>query len=193
MIQRGPGNQHGLTFLEFLVVSSLLTVISGAMMDFVSRHVELQVLSQAQGELRTTGHIAVDQMVAELRHATRAAAGNPPNASIPPEPGNTSLTFYLPADVDGNGLIIDAAGDIEWVAATPIQYQYDAGARRLLRTAGGETRVLANEVAQAVFTDRTIDGALNLDEIGLQVTLQRTASSGRAISTTISAVVKLRN
>ena len=184
---------RGFTFLEFLIVSSVLTIISGALAEFTIQNVQFQILSQVQGDLRTTGHVAMDQMVTELRHATRAAAGSPPNLTIPASPNNTSLTFYLPADLDGNGFIIDAAGNIEWVTGTPIQYQYDAGTKQLRRIAGGATRVLANDVTQAVFKDRTIDGSLNPDEVSIQLTLQRVTSNGRSVSTTVSALVKSRN
>ena len=193
MSRHGYRRTRGFTFLEFLVVSSLLTVISGALAEFVSQNLQLQMLSQAQGDLRTTGYLAMDQMVTELRSATRAAAGSPPNLTVPAAPNNTSLTCYLPADLDGNGLIINAAGAIEWVVGTPIQYQYDAASRQLRRVAGGATRVLANDVTQAVFKDRSIDASLSADEVSIQLTLQRSTLNGRLVSTTVSALVKLRN
>ena len=193
MRQRGRGRQRGFTFLEFLLVSSLLTLIGGALAEFAAEHIQLQALSQAHGDLRTGGQLAMDQMVTELRHATRAAAGSPPNLTVPAAPNNTSLTFYLPADVDGNGLIVDAAGNIEWATGTPIQYQYNVAAKQLRRVADGNTRVLANDVTGVVFKDRTIDGSLNADEVSIQLTLQRTTPSGRAVSTTVNALVKLRN
>ena len=194
MSRHGHRRTRGFTFLEFLIVSSLLTVISGALAEFVSQNLQLQMLSQAQGDLRTTGYLAMNQMVTELRPATRAAAGSPPNLTVPAAPNNTSLTFYLPEDLDGNGLIIDAAGVIEWVTDTPIQYQYDAGTKQLRRVvAGGATRVLANDVTQAVFKDRSIDASLSADEVSIQLTLQRSTLNGRLVSTTVSALVKLRN
>lgn len=183
----------GLTFIEYLCVASLLTLVSGVLLDFSIRQVDLIQVSEAEAEVRTHAQLAIEAMTRELRHATRAAVGSPPNLSVPPAPGNTAILFYLPADLDGNGLIIDAAGLLEWDLPNLVQYQYVPAARQVQRVAGATTRVLATDVTSATFEDRTIDASLGVEEVRIRLVLQRTTPRGRAVSTAASAIITLRN
>lgn len=147
-----------------------------------------------QLDLRTEAAQALARMVAELQNATRTApGGGPPNLSIPAPPANDRLQFHLPKDLDGNGVIVNGQGAIEWDQGTPIQYQYVPGQRQLRRLEGGNQVVLANDVASVAFTDQSIDGTLFVDEVRIQLTLQRSTPHGRTISATASGAAKLRN
>lgn len=190
---RRRNRRAGLTLYELLVVGSLLTLLSTALLEFSLRHTDLENLSLVQAELRTDAALALDGMLQELRHGTRAGATSPPNLTIPAAPNNTQLQLYLPVDADGNGLIVDAAGNLEWDTGTPIVYQYNAATRQLLRSAGATTRVLANHVTDVVFEDRTIDGALPADEVRIRLTLERTTRRGRSVNIGANTLVKLRN
>ena len=185
--------QQGLTLIELLVVGSLAMLMSGVLLEFSMRHMDFLNTTAMQSDLRSQTHLAMEAMLKELHHGTRAAAGSPPNVTIPAAPGNTLMTFYLPADVDGNGMIIDAAGNIEWVAANPVQYVYDAPSQQLRRTDAAGTRVLANGVTAATFEDRTITPTLPADEVRIRLTLQDTTPRGRTLSASDNAIVKLRN
>ena len=183
---------RGLTIVEFVIVGSLITFIGASLLDFFLRQSDFIQISTAQAELQVQGQLAIDAVASELRHATRADAGSPPNVTIPNSPNNSQLTFYLPTDADGNGVITDAAGAIEWVTATPVTFQYAAGTRRLLRSTAAGSRVLANDVTAAVFEDRNIDGTLLANEVRVRLTLQKTAGR-RSLSTTLSGIITLRN
>ncbi len=187
-----PRRPRGLTLMELVVLTSLVAVGTSVFMEFLMRHADLLDYSTHQADLRTHAQMAVEEMLKELRHATRVGAGSPPNASIPAPPGNTQIAFSLPADLDGNGMIVDALGAVEWDVANPIRYQYVAASRQLTRVAGATSRVLAQDVASVTFQDQTMDGSLGANEVRAQVTLQRT-SRGRTITAASSGIVQLRN
>jgi len=146
-----------------------------------------------ESDLRSQVQLATSEMLKELRHTTRAAAGTPPNISIPAAPNNIQMTLYLPADLDGNGMIIDAAGNLEWNVLHPVQYQYDAPSRQLRRIDNAGTRVMANKVSAVSCEDRAIDATLLTDEVRIRLTLQDTTSHGRNLSAADTVLVKLRN
>ena len=185
--------QSGFTFVELLVVSSLAIVVSGVLLEFFVRHADFLDTAAMESDLRSQVQLATSEMLKELRHATRAAAGTPPNISIPAAPNNIQMTCYLPADLDGNGMIIDAAGNLEWNVLNPVRYQYDAPSRQLRRIDNAGTRVMANKVSAVSFEDRAIDATLLTDEVRIQLTLQDTTSRGRNLSAADTVLVKLRN
>jgi Tfp pilus assembly protein PilW len=184
---------RGITLVEWMLTVVVMLIGGAALMVFLQSQTEFMEFSSVQGHLRSRSHLAVGSVVRELRLATRTATGSPPNAAIPAAPGNTSLTLYLPADLDSNGYIVDGAGEIEWDAANPVQYQYDAAARQLVRTAGGTSRVVASHVASVQFTDQTIDAGLADDQVRVQLTLEEATPRGRVVRATNSAVIQLRN
>jgi hypothetical protein len=176
-----------------MLVGSLLTMIGTVLLEFSLRQAELQEFMTTQAEVHADAAIALESLLKELRHGTRAAAASPPNVTIPASPGNTQLLFFLPTDADGNGVIVDIAGNMEWASGNPILYQYDAATLRLLRLEGAATRVLANNVTAATFEDQAINGALRADEVRVRLTLQRTTRRGRVLEADVTAIVQLRN
>ncbi len=186
--------RDGLTLVEFIVASALMGVTGMMLLTFLMRHTDFLETTVSQGDVRTRAQIAIDAIARELRHTTRAAAGSPPNLTIPAAPNNTRVTFYVMADQNGDGHIVDpATGDREWDTANAIQYQYVPAARQLQRVSGATTRVVASGVASAVFEDRDIDGTLAANEVRILLTLDAVTPQRRTVSTTASAIVKLRN
>ena len=180
---------RGIAMTEFILLSGMLAVASTVCAEFLLRQSDLVYLAVMQNDLHLAAQQAMEAVVTDLRPATRAAAGSPPNATIPAPPGNTTLTLYVPADLDEDGDIVDAGGAIEWSPA-PIVYQLNQ--QQLLRTQGGATRVLANDVTGLAFEDQAIDGTLAAEEIRVRLTLQA-ARRGRTTTVSRSAVVNLRN
>ena len=185
--------ERGFTFVEMMVAGGILVSLSALATLWLAGVSELWSASTTQGDVRLRAQETMNRVVDELRSATLAAGGSPPNASIPAAPDNTSVTFYLPADLDLNGLIIDANGNTEWGTLNPVQYAYVAAQRQLVRIAGGQQQVVAHDVSGATFKNRAIDGTLNANEIQITLTLQRTTMKGRALSATATEIVKLRN
>lgn len=179
--------------MELLTISAIATVVSAVLLTFFAQQSAWLETATTVSELRSQSQLALASMMSDLRQTTRKAAGSPPNISIPVPPANTAMTLYLPADLDGNEMIIDAAGNLEWDELNPVQYQSAPASRQLQRVAGAGVRVLANDLAGVAFEDETIDGALGADEVRIRLTLQRTTPSRRTVSTTSSAIVKLRN
>jgi len=182
-----------------VVAGGILVSMSLMAALWLSSTMDLWWTSTSQSYVREAAQQAATRMVSELRSATRTAAASPPNATIPAAPGNTTMDFYLPTDLDGNGLIIDAVGNTEWNLAAPllnptrVQYVYDAGSRQLQRRQGGQTVVLASGVTAAAFADRGIDGTLRTNEVRVSLTLQARTPNGRTVSASSSEIVKLRN
>ena len=188
---RRPVAQRAFSLLELMIATSLVGLAGTMLIGFLMRHTDFVETTSLQGDVRTRVHLALGMLSKELRHGTRVAAGSPPNVVIPAAPNNTTMTVYVPAEND-DGLIVDSAGNVEW-GPTAIVYQYDAGARQLLRTAGAETRVVVSGVDGVAFEDAAIDPALGDDEIRVSLTLGASTPQGRVVSTTAAAVVRLRN
>jgi len=193
---RAPVSRCGFTLIETLVVGTIFISMSLIATLWLTGVSDLWWTTTTQAEMRTASQLAINRLLDELRSGTRTAAGSPPNAVIPAAPNNTTVTFYLPADLDpldGNTTIVDSIGNIEWANLAPIQYVFDVPSRQLRRVQGGNTIVLANDVQSVTFEDALINAALSQNEMRITLTLQRPTPQGRTISATTVEIVKLRN
>lgn len=187
-----PHRRAGFTLVEVVVASGILTSIALMAGLWLMGSTDLWSTSTTLTQVQTDVQQAVNRMTSELRGGTRSGAPNPPGVSIPAAPGNTSITFSLPADIDGDGLIIDAAGATEW-DPTRIQYTYDVPSRQLRRVQGAQTIVFANDVSSAAFNDITTDPTLQINEVRITLTIQRTTPQRRTLTATSTEIVKTRN
>ncbi len=186
-------NQRGFTFVETMVASGILLALSSMTLMWMMGGADLWWTTNTQSELRTNVQLATFRLEQDLRNGTRTSVLVPsPNVVIPAPPNNTSLTLYLPTDLDGNLLIIDANGNTEW-SVTPVQYTYNAGAKQLLRTAGVVQTVIANDVQAVSFNDVTSDATLSTRHVKITLTLQKKTPQNRTVTATAVSVVKLRN
>jgi hypothetical protein len=149
--------------------------------------------TSTQSDVRTVSQQGVNRMVSELRSATRTAALSPPNAVIPAAQNNRRLVFFLPADLDLNGLIIDAIGNTEWNVGSEIIYEYIPAQQQVIRTQNGQQVVIASNVSDARFDDRNSVATLASNEIQITLTVQRTTPQRRTVTGTSVEIVKLRN
>jgi hypothetical protein len=101
--------------------------------------------------------------------------------------------FHLPEDEDGNGLITDANGKIEWDTNDSIDYQYIPGQHVLRRLEKGQQRELVQDVSDVQFIDADIDPTLSPYEVKIILTLSKVTPKQRNISITLSSIVRLRN
>ena len=186
----------GFTLVETMVAGTILLSMSLVAMLWLNGASDLWWMTTTQSDIRTNTQHALNRVVSELRSATRTAAASPPNAAIPARPGNTTMTFYLPADLDpldGNTTIVDAIGNIEWNLNNPIRYTYLPATRQLVRTEGAQQSILSNDVSSVAFEDSAIDPALMANEIRVALTLQKRTPQRRSVQATVTEIVKLRN
>jgi len=187
-------DRRGFTLIEILVASIILTIISAVVFGVYIAGTDLWDVTRLQADLQAQARQVLDSMTSELRSATRTSTQIPsPNLSIPAVPNNNSITFYLPGDNDGDGLITDANGDIEWDTGNPISYQFDTGQEIIKRLESGQETILAQFVSSVQFQDITIDPMLFLDEVKIDLTLNKSTPKQRDISITASAVINFRN
>ncbi len=188
--------RRGFTLIETMVAGTLFISLALMVMIWMTGLSDLWWTTTTQAEMRMNSQLAMNRLVNELRTGTRTMGGSPPNAVIPAAPGNTTVTFYLPADLDaadGNTTIIDAIGNIEWDNANAIQYVYDAPSRQLRRVQGANTVILANDVQSVTFEDAVINPALSQNEMRITLALQRLTPQRRTLTATTIEIVKLRN
>lgn len=184
--------KDGFTLVEILVATSIFAILSGAMALFFINGSNVSLLISNQSDLHSIGSNAMTYMTQELRNATLASTGSPPNIYIPPPPNNNSITFYLPKDLDAlykNGWVSDSI----WDTANAIQYQYIAASRQLRRIQQGVSRVIATDVSSIQFEDKDIDSSLGDNALRITMTLSRLLLQGRTTSVTLTSIVKLKN
>ena len=185
--------RQGFTLVETVVTGTILLSMSLVVTLWLRGALDVSSVSMTQSEMRVSAQQAMNRIVFELMSGSRTAPASPPNATIPAAPGNITMTFYLPTDLDGNGTIIDATGNTEWDLVNAIQYVYVPAQRQLQRVQGGNQVVLANDVQAVTFEDVNIDPTLSINEVKTTMTVQRTTPQGRTVSATVVEIVKLRN
>ncbi len=190
---RHESTSDAFTLIETLMAGSILIVIAALAVLWLNSTFDFSVTTTAQSHARETVQLTIARMAAELKSATRTGVPNPPALSIPPVPNNTQVTFYVPADLDGNGTVIDVNGNIEWNVAQPVQYVYDAPSQQLRRIQNGQTTILTAGVTAARFDDVTTDATLLTNEVKITLTLQVLTPRGRTVSATSIERVKVRN
>jgi prepilin-type N-terminal cleavage/methylation domain-containing protein len=184
----------GFSLIEALVAASIFAVLSMLMLQFFIQGANVWYSTTYQSDLRSVVRNAMQYMTRELKNATRTSSQTPsPNLTIPSKPNNNSIDFYLPADLDGNGLIIDPFGNTEWDKSNKIQYQYIPGLKQLRRLEKGNHYIIATDVSNIEFEDNSINPFLYNDELRIILTLERTTPQRRKISFTMTSIVKLRN
>lgn len=182
------------TLVETMIAGGLLLAIGSMVLLWLLGASDFWWTSSTQSQLRLNTQQTISRVLSDLRNATRATPGTPPSVSIPAAPGNTTITFYLPTDLDGNGSIIDANGAIEWDLANSLQYSFwPPPHAQLRRIQGAQQVVVANDVTNVQFADRSIDGSLASNEVKITLTLTRTTPQQRTVTATSTAIVKLRN
>lgn len=188
------GTASGLTLVEVLIASSISLTAIGIMLAIYMAGNDFWEIKRDQSDLQGQARLALARMSSELKEATRTSAQNPsPNLNIPSTPNNKDINFYLPADNDGNGLLTDANGNIEWDTNNQMKYQYIPGQKELRRLEKGDSITLARDVSDIQFIDASIDTQLYINELRIILTLSRITENKRNITATLTSTIKLRN
>ena len=169
--------KDGFTLVEVLIATFIFLILSTIMLLFFMQGSNTSLMVSSQSDLRSIGRNALDYMTQEMRSTSVS------NVIIPAAPNNTSITFFIPKDIDGNGSIINSAGITEW----------DTSGGQLRRTSQGVTRVLATDVSSIQFENKSMDSSLGDSEIKVTLTLSRRVLQGRMVSVPLVYIIKLRN
>jgi prepilin-type N-terminal cleavage/methylation domain-containing protein len=99
---------------------------------------------------------------------------------------SASITFKVPEDIDNDGDVLDATGNIEW--SGNITYALNSS-NQITRTASGATSILANSITSLLFT-RPVS-PLNIVQV--DVTARKTNALRRQIQEAGQIIIKMRN
>ncbi|MFC1658578.1 PilW family protein [Candidatus Omnitrophota bacterium] len=187
-------NSKGFTLAEVLVAFAIFIAMLALIYGMFYSGLDIWGTAKTHAELQAKARIALNLMVSELRNATRTSVQNPsPNLSVPPMPNNSEIAFYLPQDLDGDGLVTDANGEIEWDTDNQIRYQFIPDESQIRRLDNSGWTIFARDVADLRFLDMGIDPALSLDAVRINLSLKETTEKQRDITIRLSSIVALRN
>jgi len=193
-VPRRCADKRAFSLIEVLVVAGILFIVLGVMYNSYIQGLDIQSTLQTEADLQASAKVAMARMVGELRNATRTSTQHPPpNLSITSGPNQKEIHFYLPEDRNGDHLLTDTAGEIEWGTNNQIDYTFIPGLKILRRSEKGNHLTLALNVSEVDFYDITSDPTLANNEIKIILTLIKTIPRRGPISATVSAVVSLRN
>ena len=97
-----------------------------------------------------------------------------------------SITFKIPEDIDADGDVIDALGNMEW--SDDITYSLNAR-NQIIRTLSGNTTILANYISNLQFRRP----AGSPDVIQIYVTAQKETALKRTLTSDIMSSIRMRN
>ncbi len=187
-------NARGFTIMEVLVsavIISLLILAAFAMLD-VGRTSWFS--GDVHTELRKEIIRSFMAMERELRE-TRPVSGGP-SARINLNYGETSnsISFQIPQDIDGDGRVLDALGEIEW--SGNITYSRN-GNNEIIRTAPDGTAsvlVATRNITGLEFSRyRAPPDDLPNDLLIINITAQGSSVTGRLATETGQLIVRMRN
>lgn len=202
MLKNNPFNEKkGFTLLEAIVAGGITIVAIGIISAIYFSGKETWETHQTYAQLQAEARLAMHTMGSELRMATRKSTATPsPNIYIPSSPNNTEIYFYLPADIDGDGTLLDSTtGRLEWDTDNIIAYRFNATGKTLLRQVLDNastilsSKIISQDISAAQFSDIGINNSLKLTEVRIALNLSRETPNRRNITTSISSIIKLRN
>ncbi len=187
-----PNGNNAFTLIEMMVVMAIFTIIAGAMVRILLAGGASWRVGEAQIQVVQEARKGMSGMLRELSQTRPSQiTGVPADDSF-----YNSIAFRIPSGT--TGLIvgaaqntdgaIDAGGNVIWSA----QIQYSRGGannKQLLRTTGGISTVIANNVTSLTF--RRL--ASTPDIVEITIGTQRTTTESRLIQYSLSNKTKLRN
>ncbi len=184
-----------MSFLEMMVSIVIFTIIVGSIFTVTYTGRLYWRVGTSQLDIQQQARQAVSFMAKELKQ-TRAGTGMVGGgASVAILEGlptddqpHTSVTFRIPFDIDNNGTVLNASGNVvDWSD----KITYSLVNNQILRSvAGGGTKVLANNVSSLQFTRES--GAPQLIEIKV-ITSKNIPGTTQPVTYTLSSWVHLEN
>ena len=180
----------GLTLIDVIAAFSIFFIILAAALGVLTMGRESWQSGSVQIQVQRDARRGMDTMVRELRQSGSSTI----EVVLPDGSPYDNITFRIPEDIDNDGDVIDNNGLLEW--GNSISYFIDTNdvnsdgiTSQLLRSAGGQSRVLANNITNLQF--RRGLTTPNIIEIALQA--QKSIVPGRSLQATLNSQVSLRN
>lgn len=162
------------TFIFSLIFMAVFMVLAGGRDSFFTGDAAIEIHQEIRKVLLT--------MDKELRQSRSSEiTGVPADNNFYP-----SITFKVPEDLDGDGDVIDASGNIEW--SNDITYALNANSQIIRMTSTG-TSVTANSISNLQF----MRASGNPDIVQVNISTQKTTSLGRTLNDTFTYLIKMRN
>jgi len=169
----------GFTVVETLISILIFSIITITLGMAVVVGKNSLFTSDVPTQLRQSVLFAIIPMGRELRQTA------PSKTNIGVNSSSNSITFQIPHDNNGDGLLVDSFGNIEWGAN--ITYALN-GASQLTRTQGGTTSIISSNISSLQFTRPA--GEDNI--IQIDIAAQKINNTGNWQDTE-QAIIKMRN
>jgi prepilin-type N-terminal cleavage/methylation domain-containing protein len=170
----------GFTLIEVIVAVVIFSIVMFAAFGLLDMARNSWVIGDVSVQLRQEIIKVFTAMEKDLKET------RPSQISLGSGSSSSSLIFAIPADIDGDGTVLDSSGNIEW--SSTITYATN-GANQITRTDSGGTVIVANNISTLQFT-RPV-APLNILQI--DVTSQKTSVSGRQLQDAGQITIKMRN
>ena len=176
-IKKCVKNHAGFTLIELMIVSVVALVFLLALASVMIVGYRNWQINRAAITLNDNLVNGLRAMVRELREAGVAS----PNGIQIFGPGSSGLTFELPTAVGPEGP----------TAWQTISYALGGSdGKQVLRTLGGNVRVLATDISHLSFTYNALT---NPQEVGIDITGTKQAVNGTLLTQAMSMEVTVRN
>ncbi len=177
---RGSG---GWTLVELLITLGVLVAATGSLVDVLRNSASLNDVVTKQGDLREHSRHVVDAMVRELRWADTSTL-------VVTQCNGSSKVRFRTARGYAAGAVVWSPTITYEIAASNVDSNHDGTLSEggLVRTEGTRRTVLCNDVPSGGFS-----AVLTSDNLQIDLRLSATNVDRRAVSTTASAAVTLRN
>lgn len=161
-------------FIFSIIFMGIFVVLASGRATWHTADTQIQVYE----EIRK----ALVNMDGQLRQARSSViTGVPADGNYYP-----SIIFKVPQDLDGDGDVLDALGNIEWSGS--ITYALNAD-NQIMRTGPSGSSAVANNISQLQFMRPT--GNPNVIQIYMKAT--KATLTGRILEDSINSSVKMRN
>jgi prepilin-type N-terminal cleavage/methylation domain-containing protein len=180
---------RAMTLIEILIVAAILAVLVGILSVALLQARSVFLVADVLASLQADSRLAMNNVVAELRSTARTQIAIIQNS---PAAGTDTIVYHLPADVNADE-IPDIASDIlQWDAAA-VTIAINPANRQLLKTVGGNTTILANNIKRINFLSHALDASLALDELKITIESEKTSREGRTYNFVSTSVINMRN
>lgn len=170
----------GFTLLEILVALSIFTFLILAIFGVMDLGRASWITGSAAVEVHQEIIKSFMTMEKELRETS------PGRISLTSGTSGPSITFQAPQDIDGDGDVLDASGNIEWSGG--ITYALNPF-NQITRDVSGATSVLANNIVNLQFT-RPVS---SFNIIQIDMTARKISVIRRQFQETGQIIIKMRN